>query len=117
MKSSLIAATALGAALVALTSHAGAAQEGGTVCGRVNAPASLILSLAQSPDRANIVVARSSNDAVTAHVNLDGSFCFKDLVPELYTVTAFPQAFASYQMTVMPVAGKRLDIELDARDR
>lgn len=113
MKSSLLAAIALGAAIVSLNAHAGAAQEGGTVCGRVNAPSNYILSLQQSPQRANIIVAQSANDTVTTQVNVDGTFCFSGLSPELYTVTAFPEAFSTYTKTVMPVEGKTVSMQLD----
>ncbi len=113
MKYSLIGAIALGAATIALPTHAGAAQEGGTVCGRVNAPSSYILSLELSPQHGNIVVAHSANGEVSTRVNVDGTFCFRDLAAELYTVTAFPQAFPGYSKSVTPVAGKTVTIQLD----
>lgn len=108
-----MATISLGAALVALTAHAGAAQEGGTICGRVNAPSNYILSLEQSPERGNIIVAQSANDMVTTHVNVDGTFCFSGLSPQLYTVTAFPDAFSTYSKNVTAVAGKTVSVQLD----
>ena len=116
MKTSRIAAIAFGATVAAFTAHAGAAPTSGTVCGRVNAPTSYILALEQSPNHDNIIVARSNRNTVSTHVNVDGSFCFTGLAPELYTLTAFPQAFSSYQTIVMPVAGKMLNVQVDRRD-
>ncbi len=60
-------------------------------------------------------MAESATDQVTTTVNLNGSFCFRHLTPDLYTVTAFPRAFASYSKPVMAVAGKTVRIYLDRR--
>lgn len=101
---------ALGAALFATPLYVGAAQEDGTVCGRVDASPSYILQLEESPSRGNVIVARSRSEVVQTHVNVDGSFCFKHLHPDLHTLVAFESAFPAYHRSVMPQPGRTLTV-------
>lgn len=108
-----MAAIALGAALFAAPLYAGAAGEGGTVCGRVDASPSYIFQLAQSPAHDNVIVARSGSEVVQTTVNVDGSFCFKDLHTDLHTLIAFESAFPSYHRSVTPEAGRTLTVLIE----
>lgn len=112
MKLSTIVAMTLGAALIAAPIYAGAAQEGGTVCGRVNAPSSYIFQLQQSPTHDNIITARSESEFVQAHVNVDGSYCFNHLHSDVHTITAFEDAFPTLRATVTPIPGRTLTLDL-----
>jgi hypothetical protein len=112
MKCSNIVAMTFGAALVAAPLYAGAAQEGGTVCGRVNAPSSYIFQLQQSPTHDNVIVARSESEVIQAHVNVDGSYCFSNLHHDVHTITAFEDAFPTLRATVTPVPGQTLTVDL-----
>lgn len=105
-------ALVLGAALVAVPVYAGAAQEGGTVCGRVNAPSSYILQLEQASTPGNVIYARSQSGVVQAPVNLDGSFCLKNLNSEVYTLSAFSDALSGPVVSVTPKSGQTLQVEI-----
>ena len=112
MKLSKLVAMTLGAAFVAAPLYAGAAQEGGTICGRVNAPSTLILQLQQSPTHDNVITARSESEVVQAHVNVDGSYCFNSLHNDVHTIVAFEDAFPTLRATVTPVPGQTLIVDL-----
>jgi len=113
MKYTAIVVAALGAALLSTPTNVGAAQEGGTVCGHVNAPASVIFQLEQAqPAPENTIVARSQSEVVTTSVNLDGTFCFSGLHGDLHTLTAFEDAFPQYQANVVPVDGKTVTVTI-----
>src|SRR5215469_17522033 len=101
-------ALVLGAALIATPVYAGAAEEGGTVCGRVDAPSSYILQLSQSATKDNVIYARSENELVKAPVSLDGTFCLKNLKSEVHTLSAFSDAFTGPLVSVKPVSGQTL---------
>lgn len=105
-------ALVLGAAVMAAPVYAGAAEEGGTVCGRVDAPSSYILQLEQQPTHDNVIYARSQNEIVKTNVSLDGSFCFKDLKNEVHTLSAFSDAFTGPMVSVTPVSGQTLQVEI-----
>lgn len=107
-----LGAIAFGAALIAAPMYAGAAQEGGTICGRVNASPSVIFQLTQSPTHDNVVVARSQSEEVQAPVNLDGSYCFTNLHTDIHTIVAFEDAFPTLKATVTPIAGQTLIVDL-----
>ena len=112
MKQLNMVALALGAVLMATPVYAGAAQGGGTVCGRVDAPSSLIFQLEQSPTHDNFVIARSQSEVVKASVNIDGSFCFTGLNTELHTLSAFSDVEPALATTVRPIEGRTLQVEL-----
>jgi hypothetical protein len=112
MKFSNIVAMAFGATFIAAPIYAGAAQEGGTICGRVNAPSSYILQLEQSPTHDNIIDARSQSEDVQAHVNVDGTYCFTNLHGDVHTITAFEDAFPTLRATVTPIPGQTLILDL-----
>ncbi len=112
MKQLNMVALALGAVLMATPVIAGAAQGGGTVCGRVDAPSSYIFQLEQSPTHDNVIFARSQSEVVKASVNLDGSFCLTGLNSELHTLTAFSDVESALATTVRPVEGRTLQVEL-----
>ncbi len=112
MKLNTIVAMTFGAALIAAPLYAGAAQEGGTVCGRVNAPSSYILQLEQSPTHDNVITARSESEFVQARVNVDGTYCFNNLHDDVHTITAFEDAFPTLRATVTPVPGQMLIVDL-----
>ncbi len=112
MKLSNIVAMTFGAALIASPLYAGAAQEGGTICGRVNAPSSYILQLEQAPTHDNVIVARSESEVVQASVNVDGTYCFTNLNHDVHTITAFEDAFPTLRATVMPLPGQTLIVDL-----
>lgn len=84
----------------------------GAVCGHVDAPSTKIAALELDPNPGNIVVARSGSEAVSTNVGLDGNFCFKQLRPELHTITAFGDSPAEYQASVLVVAGKTRYVEV-----
>lgn len=105
-------ALVLGAALVAAPVYAGAAQEGGTVCGRVDAPSSYILQLEQAPNHDNVIYARSQSELVKAQVNIDGTFCLKGLNSEVHTLSAFGDAFSGPVVSVTPKSGQTLQVEI-----
>jgi hypothetical protein len=84
----------------------------GAVCGHVDASSADIAARQHELTPTNIVVARSTNEAVSAPVNLDGSFCFAHLLPDLHTITAFGDTPAEYQTNVMVVAGKTTYVEV-----
>jgi hypothetical protein len=111
MKLRDIVAIALGAAFVAAPIYAGAAQEGGTICGRVNAPANLIFQLSQMSTPGNVIIARSSTEEVQTTVHVDGSYCFKDLHPDLHTLTAFADS-TGFERSVMPEPGQTVIVDL-----
>ena len=112
MKLSTFVAITFSAALIAAPIYAGAAQEGGTICGRVNASPSYIFQLQQSPTHDNIITARSQSEFVQAHVNVDGSYCFSNLHNDVHTITAFEDAFPTLRATVKPVPGQTLTVDL-----
>ncbi|HET9029834.1 MAG TPA: hypothetical protein VFN49_06625 [Candidatus Aquilonibacter sp.] len=116
MKSHYFVAIALTAAFVAAPLHVNAAQEaastGGTVCGRVDAAPSYIFQLQQQHPHDNIIVARSSTEEVQAPVNIDGTYCFRNLHPDLHTLVAFEDAFETRSASVTPVAGQTLIVDL-----
>ena len=105
-------ALVLGAALVAAPVYAGAAQEGGTVCGRVDAPSSYILQLEQASTPGNVVYARSQSEVVQAKVKLDGTFCFNNLNTDVHTLSAFSDAFSGPVVSVTPKSGQTLQVEI-----
>ena len=109
-----IAAMVFGMAFVAVPIYAGAAQEGGTVCGRVDASPTFIFQLQQSPNHDNVIVARSQSEEVQAPVNIDGTYCFTDLHTDIHTIVAFEDAFPTLKATVKPVAGQTLIVDLTA---
>ena len=113
MKHLNMVALALGAALMVTPVLAGAAQGGGTVCGRVDAPSSLILQLQQSPTHDNVIFARSQSEVVKANVNLDGSFCLTGLNSELHTLSVFSDVEPALATTVRPIEGRTLQVELN----
>ncbi len=112
MKLSNIVAMALGVTFIAAPIYAGAAQEGGTICGRVNAPVSYILRLEQSPTHDNVITARSQSEDVQARVNIDGTYCFTNLHEDVHTITAFEDAFPTLRATVTPIPGQTLIVDL-----
>lgn len=115
MKLKNIVAVAFGAALLATPLYAGAAQEGGTVCGRVNASPSTIFQLAQAPAHQNVIVARSQTEEVQASINLDGTYCFTDLHPDLHTLVALEDAFPTFKATVTPIVGQTVIVDLTGK--
>lgn len=113
MKYTAFVVAALGMALLTTPTYVGAAQEGGTVCGHVIAPSSLIFQLEQAqPAPENTIVARSQSEAVTTRVNLDGNFCFANLHSDVHTLTAFEDVFPTYQINVVPVEGRTLTVTI-----
>ncbi len=113
MKYTAIVVAALGAALLATPSYVRAAEEGGTVCGHVNAPMDAIFQLEQAqPSPENIIVARSETEVVTTHVGLDGNFCFPSLHTDLHTLTAFENIFPLYEINVVPIVGKTVTVTI-----
>jgi hypothetical protein len=112
MKPSKIVAMMLGAAYIAAPLYAGAASEGGAICGRVNAPSAYILQLQESPTHDNIITARSESELVQAHVNVDGTYCFNNLHRDVHTIVAFEDAFPTLRATVTPVPGQTLIVDL-----
>ena len=112
MKLSNIVALTLGAAFVAAPLYAGAAQEGGTICGRVNAPSTYILQLEQAPTHDNVITARSQSEVVQASVNVDGTYCFNNLHGDVHTIVAFEDAFPTLRATVTPIPGQTLIVDL-----
>lgn len=111
MKLRDIVAVALGAAFVAAPIYAGAAQEGGTICGRVNAPSNYIFQLSQMTTPGNVIIARSSSEEVQTTVNVDGSYCFKSLHPDLHTLTAFADS-DNFQRSITPQPGRTVIVDL-----
>ena len=105
-------ALVLGAALIATPVYAGAAEEGGTVCGRVDAPASYILQLEQQQTPENVIYARSQNELIQAKVSMDGTFCLKGLNNEVHTLSAFSDAFVGPVVSVVPKSGQTLQVEI-----
>lgn len=103
---------------IAAPFHAQAAQNtqsGGSVCGRVDAPALAIFRLQQSPTHDNVIVARSSTgDELRTTVNLDGSYCFTGLKNEIYTLDAFEDGMPQYSASVTPQDGKTVVVDLFA---
>jgi hypothetical protein len=97
---------------VAAPLYAGAAQEGGAICGRVNAPSTYIFQLEQSPTHDNVITARSQSEVVQAYVNVDGRYCFKNLHNDVHTIVAFEDAFPTLRATVTPVPGQTLFVDL-----
>jgi hypothetical protein len=112
MKFKQFIAAAFSVAFVAMPIYAGAAEEGGTVCGRVNVPSPVTFQLDQVPNNENIIVARSQSEDVQAPVNIDGSYCFKNLHTDVHTIVAFEDAFQTQSATVTPVAGQTLIVDL-----
>ena len=112
MKLSNIVAMMLGAAFIAAPIIAGAAEQGGTICGRVSAPSTYILQLEQSPTHDNIITARSDSEVVQARVNVDGTYCFNKLHHDVHTIVAFEDAFPTLRATVTPVPGQTLIVDL-----
>lgn len=113
MKYTALVVAALGAALLTTPTNVGAAQEGGMVCGHVDAPTTLIFQLEQAqPSPENIIVARSESEVVTTHVGLDGNFCFKDLHADIHTLTAFEGTSPQYVTDVLPLEGKTVTVTI-----
>jgi hypothetical protein len=112
MKLSNIVAMMLGAAFITAPIIAGAAEEAGTICGRVSAPSTYILQLEQSPTHDNIITARSESEVVQARVNVDGTYCFNKLHNDVHTIVAFEDAFPTLRATVTPVPGQTLIVDL-----
>src|SRR5262249_1778022 len=102
----------LGVAFIAAPLYAGAAEEGGTICGRVNAPSTYIFQLENSPTHDNIITARSDNEVVQAHVNVDGTYCLNNLHEDVHTIIAFEDPFPTLRATVTPVPGQTLIVDL-----
>ena len=115
MKLKQLIAAAFGAALVAMPILAGAAEEGGTICGRVDVPSPVAFQLLDVPNQNNIVVARSQSEEVQTTVSIDGSYCFKDLHTDLHTIVAFEDALQTNRASVTPVAGQTLIVDLTAQ--
>lgn len=121
MKRYNLVAMMLGAIFIAAPQCAVAAEMGastaatGAVCGRVDAPASYILKLALSPTHDNVIIARSQSEEVQTTVNVDGSFCFKALAPDLHTLVAFNDGLPDYARTIMPRTGRTLYVQLTQR--
>lgn len=110
-----IAAMVFGMTLIAAPIYAGAAQEGGTVCGRVNASPSMLFQLQQAPTHDNVIVARSQSEEVQASINLDGTYCFTNLHADLHTIVALEDAFPTFKATVTPIAGQTIIVDLTGK--
>lgn len=93
---------------------ASAAPTGGTVCGRVNADPSVLVSFLADPLQFGTVIARSATETVTTKIGNGGTYCFKNLHPDLHTIVAFGEA-AQYSAVVTPLDGQTLRLDLNAQ--
>jgi len=60
------------------------------------------------PNAGNVISATAGDEYVLTTVNLDGTFCFKNLRPELHRLQAFGDG-SHFRQMVMPVEGKTVD--------
>ncbi len=88
-------------------------QNGGAVCGRVNADPALIVAMLLDPTQrqAATVVASSPSEEIQTTVNIDGTYCFASLHTDLHVITGFGGS-QNFRGSVTPVAGKTVVLDL-----
>ncbi|HTC31645.1 MAG TPA: hypothetical protein VK702_13050 [Candidatus Acidoferrum sp.] len=122
MKALFLSTLALGAALLATPLCASAESnftpdlsQTGAICGRIDVDPMKVVDLAYAPGSPeNVIVARSATEVVTTSVQLDGSFCFAHLQPDLHEISAFgDNQPGEYNAHITPVPGKTQWIQVE----